>query len=112
MKNLFFRFVVSAVVAVSVSACVGAPARLGSSSAAAPAQGTAREISGSSCGFQLLLFIPIAVNGRLAEANKELKAEAAGDYITNIRVEESWYYAFVGTGYCTTLKATAIRAGA
>ena len=29
------------------------------------------------------------------------------DYITNIKVEESWTYAFIGTVYTTTIKAMA-----
>lgn len=110
MKKQILRGVVSSIVVTSLVACTGTPARLGSPSLTPNAKGVAREISASSCGFQLLLFIPIAVNGRLAQATRDLNAEAAGDYITNVRVQESWFYGLVGTGYCTTLKATAVRA--
>lgn len=65
-----------------------------------------REISASASGFQLLLFIPIDVNDRHQRAYELLKAQAGDGYMTNIRVEESWTYAFVGTSYKTTLKAT------
>jgi hypothetical protein len=104
------------IIAVAVAAsllvgCSGAPVRLAPSPGHPPAQGIAHEISASACGFQLLLLIPISINSRQRRANQELKEQAAGDYITDIKIEESWFYGFVGTGYCTTLTATAIHAG-
>ena len=63
------------------------------------------QISGESCGFQLLLLIPIKTNGREARAYTELLAKAQGGYITDVQVEERWFYGFVGTGYCTKLTA-------
>jgi hypothetical protein len=66
-----------------------------------------RHISGEFCGFQLLWLIPIKTNGREARAYTELLAQARGDYITDIQIEERWFYGFVGTGYCTKLTATA-----
>ncbi|HBA84142.1 MAG TPA: hypothetical protein DCZ95_08620 [Verrucomicrobia bacterium] len=71
-----------------------------------------RTIKASSAGFQLLLLIPIAVNGRHYRAYEGLKKAAAGDYITDIQIQESWRYAFVGTVYRTTFKATAYPAKA
>ena len=65
-----------------------------------------REISASASGFQLLLFIPINVNSRQNTAYALLKDKADGGYITDVKVKESWYYAFVGTVYKTTLTAT------
>ena len=67
----------------------------------------ARAITGSATGFQLLLIFPIAINGRLERAYAELKQEAHGDYITDIKIQESWAYGFVGTSYRTTLTAIA-----
>ncbi|MDQ1263374.1 MAG: hypothetical protein QG559_375 [Campylobacterota bacterium] len=64
------------------------------------------EISASASGFQLLLFIPIDINDRHKRAYDLLKAQAGDGYMTNIRIEESWAYALVGTSYKTTLKAT------
>jgi hypothetical protein len=66
-----------------------------------------RNISASASGFQLLLFIPIGVNGRQAEAYARLQQAAGTDRITDIKVQESWTYAFVGTVYRTTMTATA-----
>lgn len=65
-----------------------------------------REISASASGFQLLLLIPIDINDRHERAYQLLRAQAGNDYLTNVRIEESWTYAFVGTSYKTTLKAT------
>ncbi|EPG74648.1 putative lipoprotein [Leptospira fainei serovar Hurstbridge str. BUT 6] len=66
-------------------------------------------ISAESCGFQLLLFIPIGINSRHGEAYAKLTSLAAGSKISDLRMEESWYYAFVGTGYCTRFSALANR---
>ena len=66
-----------------------------------------RKITGSASGFQLLLFIPIGVNSRHENAYGQLLAQADGDYITDVKIEESWTYGFVGTNYKTTMTATA-----
>ena len=66
-----------------------------------------REISASSGGFQLLLFIPIGVNDRQESAYEKLKEKAGQDYIADIEVKESWTYAVVGTVYKTKIKAKA-----
>lgn len=103
---------IGACVAASLmmAACTGARVNLGDQAAdVAPAPSAVqREISASACGFQLLLFIPINVNDRLDRAYQVLRGQAGGDTITNVQMQENWTYAFVGTVYCTSLKATAI----
>lgn len=66
-----------------------------------------RSISASACGFQLFLLIPIRTNSRHERAYQGLVAQARGDYIADIKVQETWTWAFVGTVYCTKLEATA-----
>lgn len=66
-----------------------------------------RIITASASGFQLLLLIPISINTRHESAYGQLLAQANGDYITDVKIEESWTYAFVGTIYTTTITATA-----
>lgn len=66
-----------------------------------------KEIVAEASGFQLLLFIPIMINDRHERALQRLTEMAGRDYITDIRIEESWTYAFVGTVYTTTIKAMA-----
>ena len=94
---------------LAISGCAGTPVALGSKVSGGIPVGEERVITGMGCGFQLLLFIPIAVNGRMAQAYSELEAKAGGDFITDVSVEETWGYGFVGTTYCTVLKAKAIR---
>lgn len=90
--------------------CAGDPVQLGTrTSVPTPTAGVARPISAQACGFQLLLFIPINTNDRMATAYKSLEAQAGGDYITDVRIQESWGYRLVGTSYCTTLTAKAIK---
>jgi hypothetical protein len=66
-----------------------------------------RNVAGSACGFQLLLFIPIEVNSRAARAYTELKAATGSDVLTDVRMRESWFYGLVGTGYCTEMSGIA-----
>ncbi|MDD2830464.1 MAG: hypothetical protein PHW18_12895 [Sulfuricurvum sp.] len=66
-----------------------------------------RTITGKSSGFQLLWLIPAGINGRHESAYDELMEEAKGDYVTDITIQESWSYAFIGTVYTTTITATA-----
>jgi hypothetical protein len=67
-----------------------------------------RAVSGSACGFQLLLVIPIMTNSMGERAYQELSQKAGPDsYIADVKVSERWYYAFVGTTYCTDLEAMA-----
>jgi hypothetical protein len=65
-----------------------------------------RTITASASGFQLLLFIPIDINDRQERAYQLLKAQANGGFITDVKIKESWTYAFVGTSYKTTITAT------
>jgi len=106
MKARTFLIVAAALLA---GACTGTPVRLGSPSDQPLPTGAARDISASACGFQLLLLIPIQTNNRLTRAYRALSAQAAGDYITDVEVQEEWGYRFVGTQYCTHLRAKAIR---
>jgi hypothetical protein len=67
-----------------------------------------RAVSGSACGFQLLLVIPIMTNSMVERAYEEMSQKAGPDsYIADVKVSERWYYAFVGTTYCTDMEAMA-----
>ncbi len=68
-----------------------------------------RSIEASASGLQLLLFLPVFINDRHERAYTLLRAQADRDYITDIKVQESWSYAFIGTIYKTTIKAMAYR---
>jgi hypothetical protein len=66
-----------------------------------------RHLSSSASGYQILLFIPISINDRQERAYKMLRGQANEDYLSNIRIKESWTYIYIGTIYTTTLEATA-----
>ncbi len=66
-----------------------------------------RDLSASASGFQLLLLIPININDRHERAFQMLRGQAGNDYITDIKIEESWAWGFVGTLYKTTIEAKA-----
>jgi hypothetical protein len=92
-----------------LAACAGTPVPLGTRVAGPLPTGHARTITAEACGFQLLLFIPIRINSRLARAYASLRAQAAGDTITDVEVKESWTYGLIGTAYCTNLRAKTVR---
>ena len=109
INGLVKRIMAIATIA-SVAACTGVPAKLAANDPAVSQNvdfNKGRPISARGCGFQLMLFFPIVVNDRLARANNSLASQAHGDYIANIKVTESWKYAFIGTVYCTQLDAMA-----
>jgi len=66
-----------------------------------------RDLSASASGFQLLLLIPININNRHDRAFQQLRGQAGNDYITDIKIQESWAWGFVGTIYKTTIVAKA-----
>lgn len=107
------RTVAIAAATVLLASCSGTPVRLGSADQyAGPIDthaSTGRPVKASANGFQLLLFIPININDRHERAFQLLRAQAGNDYLTNIAIEESWTWAFVGTVYKTTLSGIAYR---
>jgi hypothetical protein len=111
--KLITRFVTVGFAAATLllAACSGTPVRLGTPSDQVDTANVdfsnGRKISASASGFQLLLWIPISVNDRQARAYQSLLNQAPGDYITDVKIDESWTYAFVGTIYKTTIEATA-----
>ena len=64
-----------------------------------------REVSSSASGFQLFLFIPIETNDRQKRAYDMLKAQANGNYLSDVTIKESWTWALVGTVYTTEMTA-------
>lgn len=95
-------------VTVLLAGCVGTPVALRTEPRPVGVDASlGRKITASASGFQLFLFIPIGTNERQAQAHENLVQMAGGDIVTDIKVQESWTYAFVGTIYTTTLEATA-----
>ena len=66
-----------------------------------------RKIIGKASGLYLFEAIPIAVNDRQMRAYQRLKEEAGSEYITDIRISDSWKFAFIGFKYSTIMTATA-----
>jgi len=96
--------------ALLTASCNGTPVKLDQPVNATPEQkfdmSQGRTVTAKGCGFQLLLFIPIVTNQRAEIAYRNLKSQAKNGYLTDIRVQETWTYAFVGTLYCTILEGT------
>ena len=101
------RLLAILVLIIFSAGCAGKAVQIGSIADQAYDTSKGREVVASASGFQLLLLIPIRTNGRQVRAYQALHNMAGDDHvITNVRVQESWTYAFVGTVYTTTMRAT------
>ena len=93
-----------------LTSCSGVPIKFGSSDRNFNIKSVdftkGRDISATASGFQLLLFIPININDRHERAYQILRAQAGDNYLTNIKIKESWTYGLVGTVYTTKLEGT------
>ncbi len=95
---------------VFAAGCIGTPVRLPAPATMDSYDPTSgRAISADAAGFQLLLLIPIGTNSIHKRAYDSLVQQAGNDYLTNVQVQESWFYAFVGTIYGVRMKAMAYR---
>jgi hypothetical protein len=103
------RAAIPALLAALVAGCSSDPMHLGSPIPQGSQLTKGRDIAAQACGFQLLLLIPIKINDRYQRAYQTLAAQAGPDLITQVAVEEEWNWAFVGTVYCTHLRARAVR---
>lgn len=65
------------------------------------------KVKASASGLHLFNLIPLGVNNRQVRAYERLKKEAGDDYITDIQIQDSWKFVFIGVSYGTTLTATA-----
>lgn len=99
---------------LTLSSCSGRPIHLGNGQFGNSDQqvdlkkidfSKGREISAKTSGFQLLLFIPININNRHERAYQMLRTQAGSDFLTDIKIKESWTYGLVGTVYTTRLEA-------
>ena len=65
------------------------------------------KVTGRASSLHLFGFIPVGLNNRQVNAYERLKEEAGNDYLTDIKIQDSWKFAFIGEKYGTTLTATA-----
>ncbi len=106
MKTGFRCFMVVTALS-SLIGCTGVPVRIANVPDHAVDWSRGRHLVAGARGFQLFLFIPIMTNSRHERAYQALLKEADGDFITDIKVQEFWWYAYIGTIYSTKMEATA-----
>jgi hypothetical protein len=95
------------VLTASAFACTSTPVRFDTQNESISPEAHGRPVEAQSCGFQLLLLIPIMINSRADRAYQQLKFQTSGEILADFKVSESWFYGLVGTGYCTKILATA-----
>lgn len=65
-------------------------------------------VTGRASGVHLFNLIPLGVNNRQVRAYEQMKQSAGDDYLTDIKVRDSWCcMGVIGEKYGTTLTATA-----
>jgi hypothetical protein len=106
--RLIIQSMLVALAAILLAGCSGNPVALGNVTSTNQIDRTKGEhLTASASGFQLLLFIPIAVNRRQLNAYESLQEMAGDRALTDIQITESWTYALVGTIHTTTIDAMA-----
>jgi hypothetical protein len=92
-----------------LAACVSQPLRI-PSAPIGPNEEAVGEAQGSSTGIMLFQFIPIGQNDRFQKAYDAAVANSGGTRLTNVTVQERWFWAWVLNGYIFSVKGTGVRA--
>ncbi len=104
MKKTLFCLII----AMAFAGCVSSPQKL--STVVKPASykelGTCED---SSCSFLLLGIIPFGFGSLPENAYQYAISSKGADGLINPVISESWYYAVIGTVYCTRVSGTAIK---
>ncbi|MCU0858140.1 MAG: hypothetical protein MUC65_07045 [Pontiellaceae bacterium] len=66
-----------------------------------------RTVKAGASGLLLFHLIPIKINDRHAHAYGRLKDKANGAYLTDIKIQDSWKFVFIGEKHGTIITATA-----
>jgi hypothetical protein len=102
------RFGIIIALCLVITSCAGQPVKFNELSEQKYDATKPKMVTASACGFQLLLVIPININTRARLAFDSLISKAGVDYVVkDIKVQEKWYYALIGTVYCTEFEGTA-----
>ena len=92
-----------------MASCTGVPLTIDSSplrqgeTALGPAEGKAT-------GIMLFQFIPIGQNTRFQTAyERALKSVPGATRLTDVKITENWFWAYVLNGYSTTIQGTGVK---
>ena len=91
-----------------VTSCNSMPQRLSSN----PQTGKYEELGNAdctACGLLVLGLIPVRVNSTHSRAYKAAITSKGGNDLINPVVQESWWWAFIGTLRCTKITGTVIK---
>jgi hypothetical protein len=106
--NKLYRVLVTCLMTGLLVGCSGQPIKIASVTDQSTIDKTrGREIMASAAGFHLFNVFPLTVNNRQQRAYEVLLQKAGNDAITDVTVQETWRYGFIGTIYRTTLRAMA-----
>jgi hypothetical protein len=92
---------------ISTAACHSAPLRI-QTPPVGPNEKTVGYTEGSSTGIMLFQFIPINQNDRFVNAYNEALQKVGASRLTDVTIEERWFWAWVLNGYIFKVKGTAV----
>jgi hypothetical protein len=107
MHRTLARCALGLALAVGSLGCVGTAVRIPNVPDRAYDEAHGRHVSAETTGFQLLLWITIGINERHLKCYDALQRQAPGHFITDVKIQDTWTYVFVGTLYSVKMEATA-----
>lgn len=108
MKKSFLMGALSCVAVLSTS-CVGVPLAV-DGGPIRPGETAIGQAEGKGTGIMLFQIIPIGQNTRGQTAYDRALASVPGaKRIADLKITESWFWAYVLNGYTTTIQGTAVK---
>ena len=104
--KVVYKLVILALLVVALG-CSSVPKRMGA------LQGIDYEVLGkakaTAGGFMLFGVIPIGHNSKVTRAYDAAVKKQGGDDLINPTISESWFWAYIGNGYRTTIEGDVIK---
>lgn len=90
--------------------CVGTPVHFADAPMEKLDLARGHKVIGKASSLLLFEVIPIGVNSRQSRAYERMKDEAPFEYLTDIKVQDSWKFVFIGFKFSTIMTATSYPA--
>jgi hypothetical protein len=90
---------------LALAGCAGSSTPLGAREPVSYDASDRIDYSATECGAQVLIFLPVFTNDRVARAMALIQERAGDRYIADVRLRERWTYLVFGEIYCTDVIA-------
>ena len=103
------RYILLLAAAVSLSACTGSFYKVPSPDYDRAKYEEVGTDSVTATGIHLFQLFPINLTNKIERAVEQLIAQNGGDTVTDIEVQERWFWAYVLNGYKTEVRGTVLK---